>query len=631
MSKARLRLPQLAALAAVVLTAATGSANGPPKKAGVQTPVAPKKDRTGSKARIAAQRGLTSLAAATLSWQKKRRCYGCHVQAVTLEALVVGRQHAYDVRWADIEAIRDGMLNLSGGQRRPGGLSLRGRRLFADAKTFGGMALARYDALVDEYVARDLIDVARDLLEYQTPDGSFRLDAGGHPPPVKAGAMQGTFHAMETWRQAYVRTADEAWLAPVRKAEAYIQKTVSGWGHPITHAPMQDLNYALMGLAAAGASRDEVLAARLIARIGAVQNDDGGFGFRPEDKTSQAFATGQTLYALRTLGLTEQHPTVARATRWLIQHQDDSGQWSKRPSSKAEAMWAVLGLVGVDVVTFDVQGLVAGTRVDRATTLAASARVNSETTVKFLDLVVDDRPVLRRKGAQLTHRIDPAQMSTGRHVVELVATLSDGQTRHRRFEIFTGDVFLTDLATRYADGGTIISARTIGHDDEGQVVMKIRRCATDKKLIRPAEVVHTIRRPARLGALAYHWVGQPNQGRRFFAELTFVDAQGRARQSERLLFFHGRTEAQQRKYGEVAGKLKFGKDQKATTNSVVELVDDQGRVVQTTRTTQAGAYRFKNVSAGQYRVRMQKKGFKAEEQTVNARAGQESLSTMTAW
>src|SRR5688572_9440640 len=50
------------------------------------------------KARDAAQRGLDWLGQAARTWQDGHKCYGCHVQAVTMEAMTVGLSHQYTVK-----------------------------------------------------------------------------------------------------------------------------------------------------------------------------------------------------------------------------------------------------------------------------------------------------------------------------------------------------------------------------------------------------------------------------------------------------------------------------------------------------------------------------------------------------
>src|SRR5262245_5540816 len=68
----------------------------------------PPAQRGDPRARQAAQRGLDFLAREARSWQDSHNCYGCHVHAVTLEAMVVGVHHQYDVKQDDLRALVDG-------------------------------------------------------------------------------------------------------------------------------------------------------------------------------------------------------------------------------------------------------------------------------------------------------------------------------------------------------------------------------------------------------------------------------------------------------------------------------------------------------------------------------------------
>src|SRR5439155_14653382 len=190
--------------------------------------------------------------------------------------------------------------------------------------------------------------VGKLLTESQNQDGSVRVDDTRFP--VESGGMQATFQAMQGWRQAFARTADDSWLAPIRHAEGYIQTTAQSWKEP--PEALQDLNYALLGLSAAGVGGGEAVTVKLTRFLLQKQNQDGGWGFRGQ---SDAFATGQSLYALRTLGRSEKDPPVTRGLDWLEQHQKEDGSWGGAVSTQGgsqlgEAMWAVLGLVSVDVM-----------------------------------------------------------------------------------------------------------------------------------------------------------------------------------------------------------------------------------------------------------------------------------------
>jgi squalene cyclase len=56
------------------------------------------------------------------------------------------------------------------------------------------------------------------------------------------------------------------------------------------------------------------------------QKDDGGWGQSP-DMSSDAFATGQAVYALRVAGLAADDPAIQRAREYLTKTQTADGSW----------------------------------------------------------------------------------------------------------------------------------------------------------------------------------------------------------------------------------------------------------------------------------------------------------------
>ena len=97
----------------------------------------------------------------------------------------------------------------------------------------------------------------------------------------------------------------------------------------------------------------------LVRCIKVRQNTDGGWS-QAKDMASDAWATGQALYALAHAGITPKEPVIVRAHTFLIKTQQDDGSWpmtsrpitpggkgstSLIPITGAGSSWAVLGLV----------------------------------------------------------------------------------------------------------------------------------------------------------------------------------------------------------------------------------------------------------------------------------------------
>src|SRR5215813_7417208 len=215
-------------------------------------------------ARKSAQKGLRYLAQASQAWTEKNHCFGCHVQAVTVEAMTVGRHHQFDVGDKDLAAML-GALRL--------GVTAGGR---VTGAAFQGQAWARYDALIDNKGTDDLMKYAAQLLALQQQDGSVPDDDARLP--VTGGTMHTTYQAMQTWRQAFAHTADDKWLAPMRNAERYLALQSSDWQAGADGVYVQNINFALLGLVAAGVGPSEQSSLRLQKILLARQNQDGGWG-----------------------------------------------------------------------------------------------------------------------------------------------------------------------------------------------------------------------------------------------------------------------------------------------------------------------------------------------------------------
>jgi hypothetical protein len=587
--------------------------------------------------RPAAQKGITFLAKTAVEWQTAHQgCFGCHVQAVSIEGLAVGKHHQYEVPKAELSALLDNLIKGPTGIRSVDGLSPN--TFPKTSRAFAGAGLARYDQYLDGKLTDDLLRVCKELLPVQRADGAV---VGDHPVmgPVAAGTLQSTHQAMQAWRQCFARSADDAWRAPLRRAETFVATTVKSWKLEGTtpadkliqkKVALQDLNHALMALVAAGVGGAEPSTAAIVKELLSRQSKDGGWAFGKtahpmtdnfmsypgDDVTSNPLATGQTVYALRAAGQSDQDAPITRGLRWLISHQQKDGGWGSSGAAKAEAMWAVLGLVSVDVVTLSVRGVSDGEKVVPGTRVIVEAKDNTGLAVNEVSLFLDDKEVAKVKGPELSFAL-PA-LATGKHFIDAVATNAKGQLSRRRLELFSGDVFLTQLGTQFDEGRQVteLSLRNIATTaDKGNVQFEVFQLGESGSDAKVEARVSDSTSPSVPGPVSLTWEGKKDgkllpRGR-YLARFSFKDAQGKVLQSESQVFFHDSERVQREKTGEFVGNLGMkGGSAGFAADSTVELVDEQGQVFATTRSNEAGNFRFKAVPKGTYRVRAKKDGYK---------------------
>jgi squalene-hopene/tetraprenyl-beta-curcumene cyclase len=577
-------------------------------------------DRGDPKVREAAQRGLEFLVREATAWQSSNQCYGCHVHSVTIEALSVGVNHQYDIAPKAIDVLLDGMLRLPGGARSADGLSYQHTSLLQPARAFGGAAFARYDAFVGSKVRDDLITVAGQLLKYQAADG--RLDVQYTNGPVARGDVQATYQAISTWKQAFARSADSKWLAPTQRAEAWLQQQTRGWmerGANLGSVTTSDLSYAVMGLSSAGVGSAESPMPWLTRQLLERQQKDGGF--------SDPLTTGQALYALRLVGLTDKDKQLALGTSYLVSHQVKGGGWGGAGFGKAEAMWAVLGLVSVDVMSVAVGQLNDGEHVLAQQPIDVEAKDNKGDGVQKVELFIDDAKVAEACGTKLSHTWDTRTLGDGKHVVVAIATSFKGLKSQRSLEVYSGHTYLTQVGTAFDGRATQVTARDVSpqaqkHSVELNILKVDAKGGEPKK----GERIFGTTSAGQSGPVKLEWDGKAKDGKaqprgRYYAELVYRDENGKELQREEVLFNHDTDEAEQAKYGQVYGKLDLqggARGQAAAQNAEVELVDDKGAVVQRTVTTEQGNYRFKNVDTGKYHVRVNKQGYDFADMPVSA-------------
>jgi outer membrane protein OmpA-like peptidoglycan-associated protein len=286
----------------------------------------------------AAQLGINWLQIASLDWQKQNQCFGCHTQAQVIMGLVVAKKNNYSV---NDKALAD-LVAFTRSTQSDAGTFHSGNYL--TATQFAAMAIAYYDELKEQR-SGNLTKSVNWLLAHQKPSGELALDHD--EPPIDQGSMMTTANSVFAFLQAYKETGNGRYQKAARRALAWIASA-----KPDT---TQDKVFKVLALSAHGNEAQRQLVPSLITRLKTEQRKDGGWKESKATNGSNAFATGQVLYALKKAGEDIDSPEFRRGVHYLLTAQRPDGSWpsmnsqSGRPSSFAPTMWAVIGLAGTIV------------------------------------------------------------------------------------------------------------------------------------------------------------------------------------------------------------------------------------------------------------------------------------------
>jgi hypothetical protein len=304
--------------------------------------------RDSKQARKAIERGLGFLQRDALEWRKERGCATCHHGTMTVWALSEAQSQGYAVS-ADYlaDAVRWTKDQFVPRIRKPRD-PREGWNLVSVAGIYLGLMSQNLPVL-----SRDEIhDVALHLARHQEEDGTWLL-----PPP--ANGAPPTWESRETvallaylaW-EAYV-PADPHEAAMIRAGRAKALAWLS------TVKPTDSTQATALRLLLDVRMRKTTKDLQAgIDRLMSRQNADGGWS-QVANIPSDAYATGQALWALSVAGARHDRPEIGRAVAFLAANQRDDGSWPMtrrtHPGAKAGpfvvpityfgSAWATIGLV----------------------------------------------------------------------------------------------------------------------------------------------------------------------------------------------------------------------------------------------------------------------------------------------
>ncbi len=261
--------------------------------------------------RAAAAKGLALLEKSgyLFTMRSKVKCAGCHHNSLTSMAAAIAR--IKDVPVSDsftkyrIEATERSLTNAC----NP---NLIGDFLYINFPTSYFLLSLHADGYKPDFTT----DVAVDYLMSQSlPDGRFITETGRIP--LQTGDIHLTAFAIRAIQLYASPARSEQVKKMVAKTREWLEQT-----HP---DQQQELTFKLLGLQWCDGAPDEKK--RTATTLLAMQNPDGGWSQTPAF-SSDAYATGQTLYALYESGtLRPEDPAYQKGIAWLLKTQDADGAW----------------------------------------------------------------------------------------------------------------------------------------------------------------------------------------------------------------------------------------------------------------------------------------------------------------
>lgn len=308
--------------------------------------------------RQAVERSIEYIQAESAAWLSTRKCAACHHAPLVIWALGEADRQGHAV---DQNFLTETVESLLGSREK-----LMASRIFPnpedtpDPRPQGrglNMGLpflavaARSLPSLAEGQEQSLKLIAQEIVDKQQPDGSWEFFATLRRPPINESQTTDAAWIIMALEEETGPDASESQRVALAKAIAWLEAAEPTDIH-------QDKVLKLLMAARAGKPRDAMQST--IDALLALQRADGGWSQTVPDWPSDAYATGQTLYALALAGYTAEQPQIARGIDFLVATQNSDGSWpmlsrstpNGEPGSStlmtpihcAAASWATLGL-----------------------------------------------------------------------------------------------------------------------------------------------------------------------------------------------------------------------------------------------------------------------------------------------
>jgi squalene-hopene/tetraprenyl-beta-curcumene cyclase len=290
-------------------------------------------------------RGLTFLARDNLAWKEKRKCAECHHAPFTLWALNEGKKHGYAVDEKALAEMTSWVLTEDHLAKLVAKPPKQEQVIVNEAPLLLSLGIEAGDSKAAQTGLKKLLGA---VLGDQDKDGSWKLSRefrpiGSSPEVLTSLALLALSapNAPDLGKEG--KAARDRGLQWLRAAHADDEPQA---------AALRLIVWRRLGLPAAEWEP-------LVKKLRGAQHPDGGWGQTKEAK-SDAFATGQILYALAEAGVKPDDEAVQKAQAFLAKTQRPDGAWAMvsraimmngklptnlEPITHAGSAWAVMGLV----------------------------------------------------------------------------------------------------------------------------------------------------------------------------------------------------------------------------------------------------------------------------------------------
>lgn len=279
--------------------------------------------------RATIERSLDFLEKAGVAWLDKRNCIACHHGAWMVWSFNEARRSGIKVDADKLSSLTDRVVKMYMSEKAEHEKKKNGwvESTYMLMSQYDGDRKAEW-----RQTALSLISIG------QREDGSWKYAGQGLDLP-DAEADEAT----TIWAVLALPEGSKAQAVARQRALDFLNKAKPGVGFD-AHALRLAVEARFGDVKKAAVLKDELLNR---------QNADGGWNWSKKKPASDAFATGESLYALSLAGVKGDAPAVQKAWKYLVTTQRPDGSWqsgTRKPSGGSDistywaSAWATIGL-----------------------------------------------------------------------------------------------------------------------------------------------------------------------------------------------------------------------------------------------------------------------------------------------